>query len=850
MKRLLEAIAALMVLAIVGLALGAGLFYVLVLRDLPDIRSLADYSPNLITRVYAADGSVIASFFKEQREIVEIERIPTFVVQAFIAVEDDNFYEHEGLDYPGIVRAAWANLQAGGIKQGGSTITQQVAKTFLLSSERTYVRKIRDMVLARRIEEYLNKNEILYLYLNQIYLGSGAYGVQAAAKTYFDKSVDELTLAEAALIAGVVPAPSKYTPFNSREKARQRQLVVLRRMLEEGYISAEQLRQARDEEWQLSERAPAQAVLASAYFAEEVRRYLVDRYGSDEVLTGGLSVRTTLDLGLQQAAYRFVRKGLRDHDRRSGYRGPLRTVPEEEREAVLAELTLQNGEPPWEDGDVLQALVIATDDEHFARLSLGSDHETALELAGTPTGTPTQIDEWRRLAWARPPDKTVDGNAHTLKRVSKALRPGYLVELELVGWREPEALEVLAVDPDAKPPPPEPVFALYQRPLAQGALLSIDLEDERVLAMIGGYDFRESQFNRALQSKRQPGSAFKPIVYAAALREGYTPATTVYDTPIVYEDPTTGFTWKPENYSEKFYGQITLREALARSRNLATIKVLQKIKLPPVLRLAERLGIRGSLEPNLSLALGASEVTLAELLRAYSAFPSGGRWIEPMFIEEVRDRHGVLLEAGVPLVWKGADVDVDDGEPDPEAAQRELLDDVFERLRATLEDAAPAVPPGHVLDPITAYLMTDMLKAVVQEGTGWRAKRLGRPVAGKTGTTDNMFDAWFLGFSPELATGVWVGYDDRADLGKNESGSRAALPIWVDFMAAALDGRPARDFGSPTGIVYARVDRRSGLLAPAGADDFVFQPFRDGTAPTEFARLRNGDGRPRRPRLD
>jgi penicillin-binding protein 1A len=836
-RTFLKIVAGAAALTVLGCVVALAAFQALVLRDLPNLRSLDDYRPNLITRVYSADGQVIAEFAKERREIVPIERIPSHVVQAFVAAEDDAFYEHTGLDYSSIVRAAWANLRAGGIKQGGSTITQQVAKTFLLTSERTYLRKLKDMVLAMRIEESLNKNAILYLYLNQIYLGSGAYGVEAAAKTYFGVSIEDVTLAEAAMIAGLVAAPSRYTPFRSPGVARRRQELVLRRMLEERYITVEQRDEALTEPIQLVERKSDEVREISSYFAEEVRRYLVERFGSEEVLTGGLQVWTTLDIDHQRAAYEAVRKGLRAHDRRAGFRGPLRSVPREEWEAILAEIEESNGAPPWEDGGVLRALVTEIDGEaEEARLALGFGREVIFGLED--------------VSWARPPDPTKDGNTTRVKHVRSALKPGYLVRLEKVGGGGDTQPDV----PEGRPAPEEfeaARFALFQEPLAEGALLSMDVETGRVHAIIGGYDYQRSQYNRAVQSLRQPGSSFKPAIYAAALAAGYTPATIVYDTPIVYEDSETGVLWKPENYEERFYGPIMLREALARSRNIATIKILRDVGVRPVIRMARALGIRSPLEPDLSLALGSSDVTLTEMVRLYATFPSGGKLVDPIFILEVGDRDGRLLDQNVSLFADELEVPEEEQEvlPQPEPSELEVA---LSKIRDSVEIDDDMIPmDDQALDPVNAYLMTDLLRAVVQEGTGWRVKQLRRPVGGKTGTTNNDIDAWFMGFTPNLVTGVWVGYDAPRTLGKSETGSRAAAPIFVSYMRKVLRGVPPADFKVPEGIVFARVDRKSGLLAPSGTQKALFQPFREGTAPTDIARTDHTSRDPSLPpRLD
>jgi len=821
-RRLAQILAALGLLAVICGAVAAALFYALIIRDLPELYSLKDYRPKLITRVLDVEGNEVSTLARERRVVVPIEKIPEHTVQAFIAAEDAAFYRHEGLDYPGILRAALRNIRAGEVKQGGSTITQQVAKTFLLGSERKFRRKLKDMVLARRIEQYLKKNEILYLYLNQIYLGGGAYGVEAAAQTYFDKSVDGLTLAESALIAGLVPAPSRWNPFRSMSSARARQRRVLAWMLEQSFIRQEEYDAALSEELVFASRDGSEVFEVVASFTEEVRRYLVERYGEEEVLTGGMTVRTTLDFEAQQAAHRSVQRGLRDHDRRSGYRGPIRLAPEAEWLALAEDLESRNSAIEEKPGTHLDALVIEVDDRaNQARLALGLTRETVLTLED--------------VKWAREADPEKDGAIVWVRRVREVLKPGYLVTLEHTGTRPPTEEETKA-DPLA---PPVPEYALYQEPLAEGALFAMDVDTGRVEAMIGGYSFTRSQFNRAVQMRRQPGSAFKPIIYAAAMTRGFTPATIVFDTPIVYEDLNSGLTWKPENYSDKFYGPITLRESLAKSRNIATIKLLRSIGIPPVLETAQALGVRAELEPNLSLALGTSEVTLAELVRTYNTFPAGGRRIAPIFILEIRDRNGKVLERNVPLPIDET-VDVASAEDDELAAPERGDPDInglIAEIRSAVDrgDDPGALPAGYGLDPVDAYLMVDLLKAVVKEGTGWRLRALKRPIAGKTGTTNDLYDAWFIGFTPRLAAGVWVGYDSARNLGKNETGSRAASPIFVDFMREALEDHPREEFPIPDGIEFSRIDKKTGLRATPEDESAVFQAFREGTAPLEFA---------------
>jgi penicillin-binding protein 1A len=811
LRRLAKLALALGVLAVLAAAAGGVAFWALILRDLPEINSLRDYRPKLITRVLDVDGNEVASFATERRIIVPIEEVPKPVVDAFVAAEDGQFYEHTGLDYSGILRAVFTNLFENR-KVGASTITQQVAKTFLLSSERSYTRKLKDMVLARRIEKSLSKNDILHLYLNQIYFGAGAYGIEAAAQTYFGKSARDLQVHEAALIAGLVPRPAEWNPHVAPEMAHRKQLLVLHRMVEQGFLTPEQR-----ESWAAQPLAYVrphwqERDAATAFFVEEVRRHLMARFGGDEVLTGGLTVHTTLDVDNQMEAWRALRRGLREHDRRMGFRGPIRNVPKKEWEAVQAEIAVSNAAfVPGEDA-VVQALVVAIDDEkQEVELAISPEERTRLQLAD--------------LRWAGRPDPSRDGIGGRVTRVGQALHLGDLV------W-----LEEIFPDGEAREPKEgaKREFALYQRPLAEGALLAIDLEKASLQAMVGGYSFAQSEFNRALQSRRQPGSAFKPVVYAAALARGYTPATIVHDTAVVYEDATRGFDWKPENYSEDFYGPITLRTALAKSRNAATIRILSDIGLQPVSDMARALGIESKMEMNLGLALGNSEVTLAELVRAYTPFATGGKLIDPLFILEVRDRSGRVVAKDVTLFASQSPEALPPVSQGSEGSGPDEVERVMEKLREqAAANQGEALGRDYHLDPVNAYLMTEMMRAVVTEGTGGRVKELGRPVAGKTGTTNDLHDAWFIGYTPEIATGVWVGYDNARNLGVNETGGRTAAPIFVEYMKSALRDRPVEDFRVPEGVVFARVDRATGLLAPPGDDSAVFMPFREGTAPLE-----------------
>jgi penicillin-binding protein 1A len=810
------------ILAGLGAGAAAVAFYLAFLRDLPDFRTLEDYRPALTTWVLDRNGVPIAEFFEYRRRVIPLAEVPDLVIQAFLAAEDDTFYEHSGIDYPSIVRAAWANLRAGGeTRQGASTITQQMVKQLLLSPERTYRRKIRELILARRIEQRFSKEEILFLYLNQIYFGSGAYGISEAAYTYFGKTVDDVTAAEAALLAGLPKAPSRYSPFLHPERGEMRRLYVLQRMRQEGFIDEATHAASVAEPLRLRPPLEREAYQAAAYFAEEVRRSLVDRLGNDLVLHGGLTVETSLDLRLQKAAVEALREGLENLDRRQGYRGPVRLVDpgqiEAERQRLAEENQLETDEegiPADLPGDrpVLGVVLSVDTRSDSARVAFGPELEGSVALED--------------VRWARP------ANPASYPRDVDSIDEVFAVGDVARFIRKPDSAsrEKGDVAPEAR-------VALYQEPEVQGALLSFDARDGDVLAMVGGRDFDESEFNRATQARRQPGSAFKPIIYAAALGRNFTPASIIYDRPVVYDDPESGFTWRPENYGRRFLGRLTLGEALARSVNNATIHLLRDVGIDYVTEFARLLGIEAPLERNLGMALGANPVSLLELTRAYAVFPAEGRQVKPRFIHRVLDQEGnVLLEDLVlgefPTPGHGAASveDEEDGSGEDELRSANLAESAQEG-----EADPTALPPGQLISKTHAYLATDLLRGVVNHprGTGRRARSLGRPVAGKTGTTNDQGDAWFLGFSPDVATGVWVGYDEKRVLGRGETGGRAALPIWIDCMEAALRGRQARNFEVPDGIVFARIDTKTGLLASAQSETSVFQAFLKGTEPRE-----------------
>ncbi len=722
-------------------------------RDLPEIASLNDYRPPAVTMVYADDGQKIGEFYKERRIVVPLKQMPEQLTQAFIAAEDARFYTHPGVDLRSIARAFLKNLEAGTVVQGGSTITQQVTKSFFLTPKRTYTRKFREAILAYRIDLKFSKEEILYLYLNQIYLGHGAYGVQAAAQNYFGKSVEELMLAECAMLAGLPQAPSDYSPFRHPEAAKERQIYTLRRMVENGFITAEEAAAAESEKLDIHPRRNW-FIEKAPYYTEHVRRYVSEKYGEELLYNGGLSIYTAVDLEKQAIALEAVNEGLREHDRRhSRYRGPEKHLSDEkEIESAIEELKEERMRSPLKPEMVVRGVVT----------EVGGEEKSALVCMGDEYGTLLL----EKIRW------------HEKEAREKGIRKGDIVLVRLK--EKPE---------DAEKWP----LSVEQTPEAESALICIEAGTGYVKAMIGGKDFKKTQFNRAVQSRRQPGSAFKPIIYAAAMDKGFTPATMIIDNAVVYEGKgAKGRAWKPKNYDRRFHGPILLRKALAKSRNLSTIKILSDIGVDYAVSYARKLGIESELFPDLSLALGASGVSLLELVRAFSVFANSGQSVEPIFITRILDRDGNILEESL-----------------SEARQ--------------------------VIDKSTAYIMTSLLESVVNEGTGRRVKALNRPVAGKTGTTNNLHDAWFMGYTPGYITGVWVGYDQERSLGSNETGSRAAIPIWLDFMQDILEGKPVRKFQVPEGVVFAKIDADSGLRAISESRHVIFEAFKAGTVPREYA---------------
>lgn len=795
-KLLIIGLTLILFMALAGAAGLVGL-YVWASRDLPSFKKITDYNPPLVTTVLARDGEeVLGYFFNERRFLVESTDLPPHVIQSFLAAEDSNFYHHEGIDVSGILRSLIRNIQARGIVQGGSTITQQVIKSLLLTPERSYERKLKEAILAYRLERYLTKDEILTIYLNQIFFGAGAYGIEAAARTYFNKHAHELDLAETALLAGLPKAPSVNNPLRNAAGARSRQVYVLDRLLALGWISPEEHSAALEQQL-VFDSGSDPSWRRGAWYLEEVRRDLIARYGEEKVYTGGLKVRTAVDLRHQIAAEQAMRSELTALGKRQGWRGPIERLT-----GAAADEFLKNQRVDLEAvlmGTWLQVLVTDVRAEG-AYVRFGPYHGW--------------IDA-KTMGWARTPNPArAPEDVPPVRDAQRVLEVGDVVWASLLPMEE-ASLDEITPDLETKSPGQTDdvaqallgrkwELALEQEPTVEGALASIDPLTGDVLALVGGYSFQRSHFNRATQAVRQPGSTFKPVVYSAALDHGYTAASIVMDAPIVFTDAATSDTWKPENFEGRFYGPTMLRTALVKSRNLVTIRVAQSVGITNIIQRARELGLQGDFTPDLSVSLGSIPVNLVDMCQAFSAFARDGSTVEPRTIISVH------------TAW---------GEP--------LLENEIH--------ASPAISAQN------AYIITNMLEEAVRDGTGRRARALGRPVAGKTGTTNNHHDAWFIGYTPYLLTGVYVGFDQLAPLGRLETGSRAALPVWLAYRQDVESLYPVQTFTPPPGLIMARVDAESGLLAgPAWEGDTYLLPFISGTQPRQVAssRINGASGRP------
>ena len=788
----LSIIGVLLGIAIISLAVGIYALHYYG-RGLPDYRQLADYEPSTATRLYAANGQLIAEYAAEKRLFVPIEAIPQHVIRAFLAAEDKNFYDHPGIDFLSIVRAIFNNVNnvnKGRRLQGGSTITQQVAKNFLLSNERSIERKIREAMLAFRIERAFSKGRILELYLNEIYLGAGSYGVAAAALNYFSKSLDELTIAEAAFLAALPKAPNNYHPVRRLEAAIERRNWVVSRLLNEGYIKPREAAVAQNEPiiTSLNRRAVGNIPQAD-WFAEEVRRSLVDRYGEDDVIRSGLAVRSTLNPHLQDIAQRTLREGLVVYDRRHGWRGPIAHFDSLDNwRQRLGEVVWPQSLLPW-------------------KLALVLEIDAQQAKIGFTDGTYGSIP-FKEMKWARPwrPKQRVGPSP---RRPADVLKVGDIVTIK----------ELKQDTQDEDSSPQKKLFSLQQIPDVQGAIVVLDPHSGRVLAMVGGLSFDLSMFNRATQAYRQPGSAFKPFVYLAALDNGYTPASLILDAPFVLDQGPDRPAWRPVNYSDRFYGPTTMRIGIEKSRNLMTVRLAQAVKMTTIAELSVRFGIVDSMPLYLPVALGASETTLLRLTAAYAMIVNGGKRIAPSLVERIQDRHGQTIYRHDHRVCRACSANFFPNQSIP----------VVEDDRVSL------------IHPHIAYQMVSMLEGVVRRGTGARiGAALKNPLAGKTGTSNESRDTWFVGFSPDLAVGIYVGFDQPRSLGPKESGSRVTAPIFLNFMREALKDKLPVPFRMPNGMRLVYVNRATGVRTHPSDPNSLLEAFRPGTEPSETVQVVDG----------
>jgi penicillin-binding protein 1A len=776
-----------LVVGFLAVSAAAGFLLWKVSKDLPGYESLAKYEPPVMTRIHAQDGALISEYARERRIFVPINTIPKRVIAAFLSAEDRRFYEHGGVDFQGIARAVFKAVESkveGRTKrtEGASTITQQVAKNFLLSSDRTIERKVKEAILAIRIERAYSKDRILELYLNEIYLGMGAYGVAAAAMNYFNKELSDLTVEEAAYLAALPKGPNNYHPFRQTKAAIARRNWIIGQMAENGYITAAEAEAAKKKPLGINIRPTGAHIFAAEYFAEEVRRTLLSTYGEDKLYSGGLSVRTTLDPKLQQIARRVLIDGLVDFDRQKGWRGPVAKIDiNGDWGAALNKVESPGDIQPWRLGIVLKI------EPTKATVGLRPEKQQDGSLVDKREAVEIGFDE---MKWAKSATKKTP-----LKTVGDVLSLGDVI---YVAPKDPKDLGG--------------TWSLVQIPEVGGAIVAMDPNTGRVFADVGGFSFAMSEFDRAIQAKRQPGSSFKPFVYSAAIDNGYKPTSIVLDAPIEIEQGPNQDIWKPENYEkENSAGPSTLRFGVEHSRNQMTVRLAQDLGMPIIIDYAKRFGIYDDLLPVLSMSLGAGETTLMRLATGYCMLANGGKQVKATLIDRIQDRWGHTIWRHDQRVCESCKADAWQNQEEPE-----------------ISDDRP-----QIIDPHTAYQMTSILEGVIQRGTATVLKSVGRPLAGKTGTTNEEKDAWFLGYSPDLVVGVFVGYDTPTPMGKFQTGGKVAAPIFGAFMQEALADTPPAPFRVPPGIKLVRVNLRTGLRAAADDPTSIMEAFKPGEEPDD-----------------
>ncbi len=851
---------------------------------LPKISTLADYRPALPSEILSRDGTVLAKIGKQTRELVNIEEVPPLIIDSFLAAEDAGFFEHSGVDYLGLIRAMFVNLKAGRVVQGGSTITQQVAKSLLLTRERSISRKVKDFLLALKIEKSFSKREILYLYLNQVYLGGGYYGIKSAFKGYFDKDLSEVSIAESAMVAGLLVAPGKYSPYVNPERAVTRQHYVLSRLLANNKISKDDYEKALKE--QIKFRIRKNNDFLAGYFTELVRLEMVDNFGEDNFLTEGYTINTTLDYNLQQVAEKSILNGVKEIDKRQGFKGPIGKIDidklsnyiKEKREKRYKESSTfftineknqkvyerifseedfskleEDYKTFYENIDNLSQKFqagLSPLDNYIEEFSLDENYEAVVtginipgriifvNIEGVPGIIPYENFRWaheRKISEERQYFRYIDdpssivslGDLIEIKILKKNVKlKDHIFSTYKKEYSKLKPVKILNEQNYL-------LCELDQTPEVQGALASISPQSGEVISFVGGNDFKKSQFNRAIQSKRQPGSSFKPILYAAGLENGYTPASIIMDSPETLGGVDDSLNWKPRNYDGKFKGAMTFRNSLEQSRNVPTIKIADQLGVQTVLDFAKRIGFEAELDQDLSLALGSFGVDLVDLVSVYSIFPNGGKKINPKFILSVLDRD--KKEVDFKNIIAEKESSPKEEEKSIEQPSEENMNEIKEKMNPYLAD----LNEEQVYDKRLAYLMTNLLRGVVLHGTGMRAKSISEFLGGKTGTTNNYVDAWFLGFSSNVVTGVWTGMDDNKTLGWGETGSKSALPIWIEFMKAGLKKFGEHDFQQPPGIINININKETGAIVDSQSDTAFLESFVEGTGPDKETIIEN-----------